>query len=71
MTSLLNVRSARPHPIDTSPVSITDVCACVTHDHESGVLLFPTLADVRATGFFTHGDETVFSHYVASSSVAV
>ena len=32
------------------------------HNHKSGVLLFPALADIRARRLFAHGDEIVFLH---------
>ena len=32
------------------------------HNHKSGVLLFPALADIRACSLFAYGDEIVFLH---------
>src|SRR5262245_32479211 len=44
--------------------------ASVAHDHEGGVLFLPTLTDIRAARFFTHGVERVFAHKLLRGEIA-
>jgi hypothetical protein len=37
-------------------------CAGVAHDHEGGVFLFPTLADIWAAGLLAHRVQIVIAH---------
>ena len=36
--------------------------AGLAHNHESGVLLFPALTDIRARRFLAHGDQIILFH---------